>query len=157
MSEQEVIQATGDLNLQEDTDIVNPWEVTSKNDEGIDYDKLISKSKKPTHFHHPLTFLISREIWLSKSRRWSHRKIRESHRQKSSSFYSTWNFFLASGSPSDFEVEGRGQKVLFVHWERTILRIYDFGTSGPIHFDKVIWGKNFVIFLVEIFLSYLFL
>ena len=30
----------------EDDDFVDPWTVTSKSDKGIDYDKLIRKSKK---------------------------------------------------------------------------------------------------------------
>ena len=30
-----------------DEDIVNPWDVQSKSDKGVDYDKLISKWSKP--------------------------------------------------------------------------------------------------------------
>ena len=33
-------------NENEDDDFVDPWTVTSKSDKGIDYDKLIRKSKK---------------------------------------------------------------------------------------------------------------
>lgn len=30
-------------------DVVNPWEVASSSDKGVDYDKLISKSPRPRH------------------------------------------------------------------------------------------------------------
>jgi len=33
----------GELAEHEDEDVVTPWTVTSSNDSGIDYDKLISK------------------------------------------------------------------------------------------------------------------
>lgn len=32
------------LNAEEDGFVVNPWEVTSSTDKGVDYDKLISES-----------------------------------------------------------------------------------------------------------------
>lgn len=38
------IQAQNGLAENEDEDVVTPWVVTSTNDTGIDYDKLISES-----------------------------------------------------------------------------------------------------------------
>lgn len=43
---EELVQTTETINLEDDGDVVNPWEVTSQKDGGIDYDKLIRKIKK---------------------------------------------------------------------------------------------------------------
>jgi hypothetical protein len=46
MAEDKVAEALSDVKLTEagaDDDVVDPWNVTSKSDTGIDYDKLISE------------------------------------------------------------------------------------------------------------------
>lgn len=42
MGDSEIVKKTEELNVNED-DVINPWEVTSKSEAGVDYDKLISK------------------------------------------------------------------------------------------------------------------
>lgn len=43
-------QELSKLAIEEDGDVVNPWSVTSSSQEGVDYDKLISKSHRNNMF-----------------------------------------------------------------------------------------------------------
>lgn len=58
MAEDKVAEALSDVNLTEagaDDDVVDPWNVTSKADTGIDYDKLISEFWKLVFMSNILT------------------------------------------------------------------------------------------------------
>jgi hypothetical protein len=43
MTDAELVQQTEELSVKEEDDVINPWEVASKSDSGVDYDKLIGK------------------------------------------------------------------------------------------------------------------
>lgn len=51
------------LTVNDDDDVVDPWNVSGKSETGIDYDKLISKSVfifnyySPIHLPHPMNIM----------------------------------------------------------------------------------------------------
>lgn len=126
--------------VEQDDDFVDPWNVESKSDTGVDYDKLIREWKYcvrtnqhriSCNFINYRTFRQLQSGWCNNWASW------ESNREAGAPFHSTGNLLLASWSSHDSEIKRRRQTILLVHGTRSVVWVLAFGPFGAIHFDKV--------------------
>lgn len=82
-------------------DVVDPWNVASSNDAGVDYDKLISKHVDSSwqisqnNLWKPLILTRCRTFRVKQNRCRSYRSVRENYWQTSAPLDQAWNVLFA--------------------------------------------------------------